>query len=391
MNEEEKQSKNEKNIENNTNNIRNAADVAIATKNPYGVAVGKGIKLADKVSGGRSTEKLGKAMNTANKFSPAGKRMQNLSNKLNESGASDKIGQAASLKNGFDSSPNNTEKGKELGSNPDDNSDDKKNKDTIRAPKKKKTSKIAIISLISFLFLSAIFIVVLITPLIFLGIIDVDAIDIGSSTGTVTGGSNTNYTIVSDNASYWWPIGGDEGTDNDGTLFAAGPPISTLITSPFGNRDNPTNRGNIQFHTGIDIGGAARGTPIIATQNGIVITEAQGGTGTCVAGQSSGYGNYIKIQHDDGNVTLYGHMDTNSVLVRLNDTVKQGQVIGRVGTTGNSTGYHLHFEVIENGSYVDPRNYVFADNPRPIEKKDNSDDKNDNDSNTNNDVKEEVQ
>lgn len=92
----------QRNIKNNTNNIKNAADVAIASKNPYGVAIGGAVKAADKISGGKTTERLGKTMNTMNRLSPKGRQIQALSNKLNESGASDAIGQAASAKNAAD-------------------------------------------------------------------------------------------------------------------------------------------------------------------------------------------------------------------------------------------------------------------------------------------------
>ena len=86
---------------NNANNIRNAADVAIASKNPYAMAAGGAVKAADKITGGKSTEALGKAMTKANKMSPGGNKIQNASNKLSESGASDKIGKAAAMKNGM--------------------------------------------------------------------------------------------------------------------------------------------------------------------------------------------------------------------------------------------------------------------------------------------------
>ena len=86
---------------NNANNIRNAADVAIASKNPYAMAAGGAVKVADKVTGGKATDALGKAMTKANQVSPMGKQMQNASNRLSESGASNKIGQAASMKNGM--------------------------------------------------------------------------------------------------------------------------------------------------------------------------------------------------------------------------------------------------------------------------------------------------
>ena len=89
-----------RNNQNNANNIRNAADVAIATKNPYAMAAGGAVKAADKITGGKSTEALGKGMTKANEMMPGGNRIQNASNRLSESGASDKIGRAAAVKNG---------------------------------------------------------------------------------------------------------------------------------------------------------------------------------------------------------------------------------------------------------------------------------------------------
>lgn len=94
------QTQDERNIQNNANNVRNAADVAMATKNPYAMAAGAIVKGADKLTGGKSSEMLGKAINQANKVTPGGKTAQNALNKMNESGASDKIGKAASMYNG---------------------------------------------------------------------------------------------------------------------------------------------------------------------------------------------------------------------------------------------------------------------------------------------------
>ncbi len=96
----EVKSQKQRNDENNAKNIKNAADVAIATKNPYAVAAGTAVKAADKLTGGKSTQALGKAMTRANQYSPAGKKIQDASNKLSESGASDKIGKAAQTYNG---------------------------------------------------------------------------------------------------------------------------------------------------------------------------------------------------------------------------------------------------------------------------------------------------
>lgn len=89
----------QRSTQNNTKNIRNAADVAIASKHPYAMAAGAIVKGADKLTGGKSTEALGKAMTKANKSAPGGKKIQKASNKLSESGASDAIGKAASMKN----------------------------------------------------------------------------------------------------------------------------------------------------------------------------------------------------------------------------------------------------------------------------------------------------
>jgi murein DD-endopeptidase MepM/ murein hydrolase activator NlpD len=72
----------------------------------------------------------------------------------------------------------------------------------------------------------------------------------------------------------------------------------------------------------------------------------------------SGFGYCVKIKHANGVTTLYAHMKKNSLKVNKGDTVTQGQAIGIVGSTGNSTAPHLHFEVHENGSRVDPRPYL---------------------------------
>ena len=97
---ENQMSQDERNIQNNANNVRNAADVAIASGNPYAMAAGAAVKAADKWSGGKSSEMLGKAINQANKQTPGGDMVQDSLNKMSESGASDKIGQAAAAKNG---------------------------------------------------------------------------------------------------------------------------------------------------------------------------------------------------------------------------------------------------------------------------------------------------
>lgn len=114
------------------------------------------------------------------------------------------------------------------------------------------------------------------------------------------------------------------------------------------------------LHKGIDIaGGGIAGSPVVASKAGTVITVVTScshnypKSGRCCG---NGYGNYVTIAHDGTYSTVYGHL--NSVNVSVGDYVSQGQVIGTVGTTGFSTGYHLHFEVRKNGVAQNPNNYV---------------------------------
>ena len=115
----------------------------------------------------------------------------------------------------------------------------------------------------------------------------------------------------------------------------------TYITSPFGNRLHPI-QGVYKYHSGIDIGNAGYGAPVLAAADGIVT----------YAGVMSGYGNCVMINHGSGIVTLYGHGQT--IYATLGQTVKQGDVIMAVGSTGNSTGPHLHFEIRRENRAVNP-------------------------------------
>lgn len=121
-------------------------------------------------------------------------------------------------------------------------------------------------------------------------------------------------------------------------------PVNTKITSKYGYRRNPfTNRGS-EFHRGIDFSGS-KGTSIKATGDGVVI----------FAGWQSGYGKVVIISHGYGYTTLYGH--NSKLLVEKGDKVKRGDVISKMGSTGRSTGSHLHYEVKLNGSTVNPAKY----------------------------------
>lgn len=179
--------------------------------------------------------------------------------------------------------------------------------------------------------------------------------------------------MTSDN--YWWPIGSAETETSDNKTFASGDPETVSITSPFGYRLDPFGSGSSTFHSGLDIaGGSGLGSVnIIAAKDGTVVYSTKGsfvcssGTGQDSCG--GGYGNHIIIQHTDGNYTLYAHLYENSILVSEGDSVKQGQVIAKMGSSGFSTGAHLHFEVREGqnaySAAVDPLNYIDPDNPRP--------------------------
>jgi len=121
-------------------------------------------------------------------------------------------------------------------------------------------------------------------------------------------------------------------------------PVSGDITSGFGWRDSPWG-GGIEFHQGIDIANYME-TPIVATADGEVVQS----------GWSEGYGNIVQIDHGNGITTIYGH--NSSIIVSVGKSVKKGQVISYMGSTGRSTGPHLHYEVRVNGTAVDPLSFT---------------------------------
>jgi murein DD-endopeptidase MepM/ murein hydrolase activator NlpD len=132
-----------------------------------------------------------------------------------------------------------------------------------------------------------------------------------------------NKTTQSNPGGYIWPVD------------------SRYITSTMGGRSSPGGIGSTN-HKGTDIGRVGYTSSVYAAKAGTVI----------VAQRSSSYGNYVVIAHGTGNTTLYAHM--SSIKVSVGQTVQQGAVIGITGSTGNSTGPHLHFEVTENGVRVNP-------------------------------------
>ncbi|MCG2634181.1 MAG: M23 family metallopeptidase [Gammaproteobacteria bacterium] len=118
------------------------------------------------------------------------------------------------------------------------------------------------------------------------------------------------------------------------------------ISSPFGQRTDPFS-GRRTRHTGLDFANQP-GTPILATATGFVR----------FAGRRSGYGNMVELDHGDGYRTIYGHND--ELLVHIGDFVKKGFPIATLGSTGRSTGPHLHYEVLRNGQPIDPKNFLHA-------------------------------
>lgn len=155
------------------------------------------------------------------------------------------------------------------------------------------------------------------------------------NSGSHNGGSNAGSMNSNVSASGWaWPL----------------PYDGVYLTSYYGYRYHPLD-GDWRYHSGIDVSmSGAYGKNIVATRAGTVILsslESESGTG---------YGNYIIIDHGDGYTSLYGHC--SALLVSQGQHVSRGQIIARVGSTGWSTGPHLHFEVRYNGETVDPLDYV---------------------------------
>jgi murein DD-endopeptidase MepM/ murein hydrolase activator NlpD len=128
-----------------------------------------------------------------------------------------------------------------------------------------------------------------------------------------------------------------------GELFVY--PVRGRFTSGFGMRNDPFT-GQRRFHNGIDLAGPI-GTPIGAAMPGTVVH---------IESQIGNYGKFVILRHDGGFQTLYAHLD--GFRVRKGEYVSQGQTVGTMGNTGRSTGPHLHFSIIRNGSFVDPLSFL---------------------------------
>lgn len=153
-----------------------------------------------------------------------------------------------------------------------------------------------------------------------------------------------------------WNANGSDGDGESGSWFDAngqtqrrgtmGMPVAGRISSSYGMRMHPL-LGFLRMHKGMDIA-APYGSPIYAAVDGVV----------AFAGRSGGYGNFVKLAHGGGLASGYGHM--SRIAVYAGERVRQGEVIGYVGSTGNSTGPHLHWEVWKNGATINPRSISFS-------------------------------
>jgi len=157
-------------------------------------------------------------------------------------------------------------------------------------------------------------------------------IQVGTKTVSVYGGAS--YTMGSSYSSgFIWPTRG-----------------AYTLSSRYGYRSASIS--GWSFHGGLDIikaGGHSTGIPVVASASGTVVTAYSG---------YSGYGHTVVIDHGNGIRTRYAHMQAGSLMVRAGQRVYQGQQIGRIGSTGNVTGPHLHFEVLRNGTKVNPLGYI---------------------------------
>ena len=131
---------------------------------------------------------------------------------------------------------------------------------------------------------------------------------------------------------------------DEAEYLAGRPVLQGYVSSPFGRRTDPLS-GRPSVHKGVDFAAKA-GSAVVAVAAGVVTAS----------GRRSGYGNTVEISHADGYVTLYAHNRRN--LVQVGDLVQRGQTIAEVGSSGRSTGYHVHFEVSKNGRVVNPTSFI---------------------------------
>jgi murein DD-endopeptidase MepM/ murein hydrolase activator NlpD len=171
----------------------------------------------------------------------------------------------------------------------------------------------------------------------------------GFSTQAVGGNGNAEESKLSDNEKYSLYNEYLSRLLNSVAFTPMGYPRVSSITSVFGYRSDPFDSENAEFHPGIDFRGQT-GDPVKTTANGKVI----------FTGWKGGYGNCIIVKHNNDFETLYGHL--SHINVHEGQDVNTGDIIGKVGSTGHSTGAHLHYEVRKNGKPINPAKFLTLNN-----------------------------
>ena len=190
--------------------------------------------------------------------------------------------------------------------------------------------------------------------------------------------NDSKYTT--DINSYCWPIGSEEVTNYNNKHYSVSDSENVQIVSNFGYNSTIYDKSSTvimgDYHRGIDIVSQndVKNVNIIAANDGVVVYPTSKDRIDYIQNDRSnfGYGNYVVIQHNDGNYTLYGHLQDNTITVKAGDVVSQGQVIGKMGQSGNAVGTHLHFELREGSNTfsatVNPLNYIVGDTKVKIKK-----------------------
>lgn len=172
---------------------------------------------------------------------------------------------------------------------------------------------------------------------------------------------------------YWWPIGSSSTEEKNSIIFASGNPAllkddisrAGLSSSKYHGSGGSTH----EYRGGAAIDIASRGQiniyNVISIAKGIVIDCGDGNPDGASQSANGGMGNFVQIDYGDGMIVRYMHLAQGSLRVKTGDSVDYGQVIGKVGHSGNSTGAHLHIDMCMNGIFVDATEYLDPDNPRP--------------------------
>ena len=189
----------------------------------------------------------------------------------------------------------------------------------------------------------------------------------------ITENSNNDVLEKFENEEYWWPIGSIDTYEYKNKLYASYEPEESIIVKKFiSGNDILSSKTIKESHSGVDIVTSSESglTNIVAAKSGIVVYPTEQDRIDFKENEktATSYGNYVIIEHVDGNFTLYAHLKENTINVKAGDIVNQGELIGKMGNSGLSTGPHLHFEIRVGGNTIsrvaNPEAYVKKENPR---------------------------